>query len=53
VATVLVGQWTDTLDHRQIHQVLDGDKPFDEQTMLDDESEDASATDREPAKAGH
>ncbi|MFL6084463.1 MAG: cation:dicarboxylate symporter family transporter [Mycobacterium sp.] len=53
VATVLVGQWTDTLDHRQIHQVLDGDKPFDEQTMLDDESKDASATDREPAKAGH
>jgi aerobic C4-dicarboxylate transport protein len=53
VATVLVGQWTNTLDHRQIQQVLDGDKPFDEQTMLDDdETEDVSAGDREPATAG-
>jgi aerobic C4-dicarboxylate transport protein len=53
VATVLVGHWTNTLDQRQIHQVLDGDKPFDERTMLDDgETADASAADREPAKAG-
>jgi hypothetical protein len=36
-----------------MHQVLDGDKPFDEQTMLDDESGDASAADREHAKAEH
>jgi hypothetical protein len=35
------------------HQVLDGDKPFDERTMVDDTTEDASAGDREPAKAGH
>jgi aerobic C4-dicarboxylate transport protein len=52
VATVLVGQWTSTLDHRQIHQVLDGDKPFDEQTMLDDDVEESEG-DRQPAKSGH
>lgn len=52
VATILVGQWTSTLDHRQIQQVLDGDKPFDEQTMLDDDVEE-SAGDREPTKVGH
>jgi aerobic C4-dicarboxylate transport protein len=52
-ATVLVGHWTNTLDHREIHQVLDGDKPFDETTMLDDEEpDDASAGDREAAKKG-
>ena len=52
VATVLVGKWTDTLDQRQIQQVLDGDKPFDEQTMLDDEdTEEDSSGGREPAAA--
>ncbi len=53
VATVLVGRWTSTLDHRQMHEVLDGDKPFDEQTMLDEEPDEASAENREHAKAGH
>jgi aerobic C4-dicarboxylate transport protein len=48
VATVLIGAWTDSMDHRQMHQVLDGDKPFDERTMLD-ESTDSDA--REPAEA--
>ena len=54
VATVLIGAWTKSLDHRQMHQVLDGDKPFDERTMVDEEPEEAPPTGgREPAAAGH
>jgi len=55
VATVLIGAWTKSLDHRQMHQVLDGDKPFDERTMVDEEEqEEAPPTGgREPAAAGH
>jgi aerobic C4-dicarboxylate transport protein len=50
---VLIGAWTQSLDHGQMHQVLDGDKPFDERTMVDDEdTDDTSAGDHEPAKAG-
>jgi aerobic C4-dicarboxylate transport protein len=51
-ATVLIGAWTQSLDHRQMHQVLDGDKPLDERTMVDDNTDDTSASDQEPAKAG-
>jgi len=36
VATVLVGSWTHSLDRDRMNSVLDGDLPFDEQTMLDD-----------------
>jgi aerobic C4-dicarboxylate transport protein len=36
VATVLIGTWTGSLDNRRLQQVLDGEKPFDESTMLDD-----------------
>jgi aerobic C4-dicarboxylate transport protein len=39
VATVLIGTWTGSLDSRQLQQVLDGDRPFDESTMLDNESD--------------
>jgi Na+/H+-dicarboxylate symporter len=46
VATVLVGSWTDTVDKDRMHKVLDGEIPFDEQTMVDD------SHDREPARAG-
>ena len=35
VATVLVGHWTGTLNRGQLDQVLAGDDPFDETTMLD------------------
>lgn len=35
VATVLVGHWTDTIDHHQVNEVLSGNDPFDEQTMVD------------------
>ena len=52
VATVVIGGWTQSLDHRQMHQVLDGNKPFDERTMVDDNTDDTSAGDQEPAKAG-
>ena len=48
VATVLVGSWTGTLDSERLNQVLDGDRPFDEATMIDDEDD---ATDRERASA--
>ena len=47
VATVLVGSWTDTVDKDRMHKVLDGEIPFDEQTMVDDDSHD-----RKPALAG-
>ncbi|BBY75002.1 aerobic C4-dicarboxylate transporter [Mycolicibacterium parafortuitum] len=40
VATVLVGSWTGTLDSERLNQVLDGDRPFDEATMIDDEDDD-------------
>jgi aerobic C4-dicarboxylate transport protein len=39
VATVLVGHWTDSYDKERLQRVLDGQDPFDEQTMLDDHSE--------------
>ena len=51
-ATVLIGAWTHSVDHSRMHQVLDGDKPFDERTMVD-EPDDASAEHRETAGAGH
>ena len=42
VATVLVGTWTGSVDHRRLRQVLDGERPFDERTMLDDDDEAAA-----------
>jgi aerobic C4-dicarboxylate transport protein len=47
VATVLVGSWTDTVDKDRLGKVLDGEIPFDEQTMVDDDSHD-----RKPAMSG-
>jgi aerobic C4-dicarboxylate transport protein len=37
IATVLIGAWTQSMDHKRMHDVLDGDVPFDEQTMVDDD----------------
>ena len=45
VATILIGAWTKTYDHDRLMAVLDGDKPFDEQTMVDDHP---LPSDREP-----
>ncbi|KMO72129.1 C4-dicarboxylate transporter DctA [Mycolicibacterium chubuense] len=36
VATVLIGAWTHTVDHERMQDVLDGNRPFDESTMVDD-----------------
>jgi aerobic C4-dicarboxylate transport protein len=44
VATVLIGGWTKSLDHDRIRRVLDGDEPFDEQSIGDD----GHADSREP-----
>ena len=37
VATILVGHWTNTLDHAQLDRVLSGEDQFDESTMVDDD----------------
>jgi aerobic C4-dicarboxylate transport protein len=37
IATVLVAHWTKELDREQLDQVLAGNRPFDEATMIDDE----------------
>lgn len=37
IATVLIGAWTHSTDNKRMHEVLDGDRPFDEQTMVDDD----------------
>ncbi|MET0839822.1 MAG: cation:dicarboxylase symporter family transporter [Marmoricola sp.] len=44
VATVLIGQWTSTINREQLDRVLTGEDPFDERTMVDD---DHSEGDRE------
>jgi len=36
VATLLIGQWTGTIDHAQLERVLSGADRFDEATMVDD-----------------
>ncbi|WP_072806768.1 cation:dicarboxylate symporter family transporter [Rhodococcoides yunnanense] len=36
VATLLVGTWTKTIDASRVRTVLDGNLPFDEETMVDD-----------------
>jgi aerobic C4-dicarboxylate transport protein len=36
VATVLIGAWTKTWDPERMKAVLNGEKPFDEQTMVDE-----------------
>ena len=39
VATVLVGTWTKEIDKRQVAEVLAGQRPFDEATMLDERAD--------------
>ena len=50
VATVLVGTWTRTIDREQLDAVLDGQRPFDEATMVDDHH--GGHDDDEPEVAG-
>ncbi len=37
VATVLIGTWTKEIDKEKVGQVLAGQLPFDEKTLLDDD----------------
>ncbi|MPY59246.1 cation:dicarboxylate symporter family transporter [Streptomyces spongiae] len=39
VATVLIGTWTKEIDKERVEQVLAGQLPFDEKTLLDDHAE--------------
>ncbi|MBD0843167.1 MULTISPECIES: cation:dicarboxylate symporter family transporter [unclassified Streptomyces] len=43
VATVLIGTWTKEIDRGRVDQVLAGELPFDEKTLLDDGDEAAAA----------
>jgi aerobic C4-dicarboxylate transport protein len=45
VATVLVATWTRELDREQLDAVLAGDRPFDEETMLDDDGHGGGSSD--------
>ena len=55
VATVLVGTWTGSVDGDRLQNVLAGDIPFDERTMVDDDTDEGSAEQEQPASvsAGH
>jgi aerobic C4-dicarboxylate transport protein len=37
VATVLIGTWTKEIDKERVQQVLAGQLPFDETTLLDED----------------
>ena len=40
------------MDSDRLKNVLDGDIPFDERTMLDDDTDEGSVEEHEPVKAG-
>src|SRR5690242_16702706 len=49
VATVLIGTWTKEIDKERVQQVLAGQLPFDETTLLDENSSAIPADDAEAA----
>lgn len=49
IATVLIGHWTGGLDRAKLDRVLDGDDPFDETTMIDDDPEEPVAGEPAPS----
>ena len=52
VATVLIGTWTDEIDHDRVEEVLSGQIPFDESDMLDEHYEtETTGVDAEPVGA--
>ncbi|KUM93966.1 C4-dicarboxylate transporter [Streptomyces cellostaticus] len=51
VATVLVGTWTKEIDKDRVKQVLAGELPFDETTLLDEDAASAEVPEKELAKA--
>ncbi|UMP05826.1 cation:dicarboxylate symporter family transporter [Amycolatopsis sp. EV170708-02-1] len=42
VATVLIGTWTNEIDREQLDRTLNGESPFDEATLLDENASDAT-----------
>ncbi|MEU5539358.1 cation:dicarboxylase symporter family transporter [Streptomyces sp. NPDC020362] len=51
VATVLIGTWTKEIDKERVRQVLAGELPFDETTLLDEDAAPAGAPEKELAEA--
>jgi aerobic C4-dicarboxylate transport protein len=51
VATLVIGTWTNSVDHDQVKLVLSGGDPFDEENMVDD-AHGGEVEDREPEPAG-
>jgi aerobic C4-dicarboxylate transport protein len=49
VATLLVGTWTSSVDSNRVKNVLDGDVPFDERTMIDDDDDEKPTGNKETA----
>ncbi|WP_052865069.1 cation:dicarboxylate symporter family transporter [Streptomyces niger] len=47
VATVLIGTWTKEIDKARVEEVLAGNRPFDETTLVDDGHGPAAEADRE------
>ncbi|MCW7945458.1 C4-dicarboxylate transporter [Streptomyces hygroscopicus] len=52
VATVLVGTWTKEIDKERVRQVLAGQLPFDEKTLLDEARSAAPAEAGAPGQSG-
>ena len=50
IATVVIGQWTGSIDRAQLDRVLSGQDPFDETTMVDDGHGDAVPSAPEPVR---
>ncbi|MBZ5733789.1 cation:dicarboxylase symporter family transporter [Nocardioides sp. TRM66260-LWL] len=51
IATVVIGQWTGTVDRDRLDRVLRGEEPFDEATMIDDGHGDGAVPEARPATA--
>ncbi|OLZ51953.1 cation:dicarboxylate symporter family transporter [Amycolatopsis keratiniphila] len=43
VATVLIGTWTNEIDREQLDRTLNGESPFDEATLLDENASESTA----------
>jgi aerobic C4-dicarboxylate transport protein len=52
VATLLIGTWTGEVDKDRVRRVLAGELPFDEKTLLDENSSAVPADDTEAAGQG-
>ena len=51
VATVLIGTWTEEIDHERMEEVLSGQAPFDESDMLDEHYEEEQYARQHPAES--